>query len=252
MTGGLPTVNVAGTPVHLLGQREAVSLISGAARRPGRRPLAVASINLDHIHHFGRQSFSRTSGGDVEWLNLIDGAPIARHAARRRKQVVPKLSGSDLIEPILEEASAHRLSVGLIGGAPHTVEPFASAVRERWPGVRIAGHWTPPREVLTDPEQSAAIASKVHDAQVDILLVCLGKPRQEEWIRAHGAASGARVLLAFGAVVDFVAGGARRAPAWASRAGLEWAWRLAREPRRLARRYLVHGPPAYLRLRRSK
>lgn len=78
----------------------------------------------------------------------------------------------------------------------------------------------------------------------------LGKPRQELWIARHGAATGARVLLAFGAVLDFQAGRVPRSPEWIARSGLEWAWRLGREPRRLAARYLVDGPPAYRELRR--
>jgi N-acetylglucosaminyldiphosphoundecaprenol N-acetyl-beta-D-mannosaminyltransferase len=81
---------------------------------------------------------------------------------------------------------------------------------------------------------------------VTILVVCLGKPRQEEWIAEHGYASGAKVCLAFGAAVDFLAGRVSRAPQWMANYGFEWAWGLVREPRRLDRRYLLQGPKAYL------
>lgn len=96
---------------------------------------------------------------------------------------------------------------------------------------------------------SCKLADEIRQAAPDVLVVGLGKPRQELWIAEYGHLTGAKVLLAFGAVVDFLAGHVRRAPLWASSHGLEWAWRLMLEPRRLARRYLVEGPEAYVKLR---
>jgi exopolysaccharide biosynthesis WecB/TagA/CpsF family protein len=95
------------------------------------------------------------------------------------------------------------------------------------------------------------MTEQIAGAEVTILIVCLGKPRQEEWIAEHGYASGAKVCLAFGAVVDFLAGRISRAPQWMANHGLEWAWRLLREPRRLSRRYLIQGPKAYLAVQRN-
>jgi len=187
----------------------------------------------------------------VEWLNLIDGAPIAAHARRETGQAHPKLSGSDLIGEVLNLAAARGLSIGVLGGDPALSDPLRSRLARDWPAVRFAGHWAPPRERFATPEGSAGIADEIRAARVDILLVCLGKPRQEQWIEQHGARSGAGALLAFGAVVDFLAGRVSRAPGWISRSGLEWAWRLMLEPRRLANRYLVQGPPAYWALRHA-
>ena len=120
------------------------------------------------------------------------------------------------------------------------------------PHLVVAGSWSPPRSDITNPAQSAELAAKIRAAEVQILVVGLGKPRQELWIESYGAATGARVLLAFGAVVDFLAQRVKRAPTWVSGAGMEWAWRLALEPKRLARRYLVQGPPAYLLARNAR
>ncbi|CQD09129.1 teichoic acid biosynthesis protein [Mycolicibacterium conceptionense] len=84
-----------------------------------------------------------------------------------------------------------------------------------------------------------------------VLIVGLGKPRQELWIDRHGAATGAAVLAAFGAAADFLAGVVNRAPERYRRHGMEWMYRLNQEPRRLARRYLVQGPPAFAQLRHA-
>lgn len=252
LTGAIPTLDTDGVPVHLVTAEPALRVIAEAAAHRSPRPLAVASINLDHLHHFGRHTHhdGAPTEGPVEWLNLIDGAPIAAHAKRETGREYPKLSGSDLIVEVLELAAQRGLSVAVLGGDAALTEPLRERLATGWPNARFAGHWTPPRELLSSPEGADAIAADIRRARPDILLVCLGKPRQEQWIEQYGPQTGAGVLLAFGAVVDFLAGRVSRAPQWISRAGFEWAWRLLLEPRRLANRYLVQGPPAYLALRR--
>lgn len=253
---GLPTLMIAHCPVNPIERSQALRVIADAAHRPHPEPLAVASINLDHIHHFGagRHHLGPTPGETpgahpVTWLSLIDGSPIAHQAARFVGGAVPRLAGSDLIGPILDDAAAQQLAVAVLGGASELTEVLRERLAEGWPGIRFVGHWSPSREELDT--RSEEIAAELRTAGADIVVVCLGKPRQEEWIDQYGAATGAGVLLAFGAVVDFIAGRVSRAPRWISSAGFEWMWRLLREPRRLARRYLVEGPPAYLAVRRS-
>lgn len=254
---GLPSVDIDGTPVHLVDGEDACGLIADAAEHSSSRPLAVVSINLDHVHHFGQSQLKARHAAldvvddSVEWLNLIDGAPIAQHVRRVTGIACPKLSGSDLIGPVLDEAANQTLSVGVIGGMPEVTADLTARFAADWPGIRFAGHWTPERDELDVPDAAERIAAEIRAARVDILLVCLGKPRQERWIAQWGAATGAGALLAFGAVVDFLAGRVSRAPSWVSDVGMEWAWRLMLEPRRLARRYLIEGPPAYLAVRRS-
>ncbi|MFE6735671.1 WecB/TagA/CpsF family glycosyltransferase [Microbacterium sp. NPDC057650] len=246
---GVPTVRIAGTDVHLVRGDDAIDIITASASAPSERQLAVISINLDHYHHF--PSGDRSDPIAPEHFNLIDGAPVAAQAGRMTGAKHPRLAGSDLIDGILDKASAGRLSIGVIGGSEEVTEPLRERLARDWPGIRFAGHWTPSREDLADDGAQRDLAERVRAEKVDILLVCLGKPRQEHWIDQYARFTGARVLLAFGAVVDFLAGRVSRAPGWIAGAGFEWAWRLLREPRRLARRYLVQGPPAYLAVRRS-
>lgn len=247
---------LAGVPVDLLTSAEAVNAIAERAQATSCAPLAVASVNLDHLHYFG--TGGRWAGalggcgrsGPVQWLNLVDGAPVAARASTITGQQWPRLAGSDLINPILDRCEEQGLSVGFLGGAPQTHQRLAQILPQLRPNLRLAGCWAPERALLGNASANLALTAEIARAQVDVLVVGLGKPRQELWIAEHGAATGAAVLLAFGAVVDFLAGRIRRAPDWASANSLEWAWRLALEPRRLARRYLLQGPPAYLRLQR--
>jgi len=246
-------VTLGGTKVGLLDAEPALELILARARAAAP-PLAVASANLDHIGHFGEGS--RWHGvlddhqSGVEWLTLLDGSPLVKRAEVLTGRRWPCLAGSDIIEPILTAAEKRGFRIGLLGGTAEAHEIIRDRFGRERPGLTVAGSWAPSREELADVDQSGAMAAEIAAAGVEILLVCLGKPRQELWIKEYGNATGAGVLLAFGAVVDFLAGGRERAPGIVRDAGIEWAWRLALEPRRLARRYLVDGLAAYLALQR--
>jgi exopolysaccharide biosynthesis WecB/TagA/CpsF family protein len=110
--------------------------------------------------------------------------------------------------------------------------------------------WAPDPDELES--RSAAITSEIRAAHTDILIVSLGKPRQEQWVDRYASATGARIFLPCGGAIDFLAGKTRRAPHWMQRIGMEWFYRLTREPRRLARRYLLQGPFALLRASRAQ
>jgi exopolysaccharide biosynthesis WecB/TagA/CpsF family protein len=245
--------------VDLVDGESAIALIVDSLSSPDS--LAVASANLDHIHHFaGDESWDHRRlavaavDGPVQglrWLTLLDGVSLIRTANALSGRHWPKLSGSDLIDPILECAALLRLRVGFLGGAVEAHGRVRTLIGERFPPLCIAGTWAPARSELTDRAASERIAAQISDAAVDILVVGLGKPRQEEWITRFGPATGARVLLAFEEVVDLLADRVGRAPVPAAVAGIRWAGRLMSEPRRLGERYLIEGPPALLRLKRT-
>ncbi|MCP1414119.1 WecB/TagA/CpsF family glycosyltransferase [Paenarthrobacter sp. A20] len=253
-SGAEQWVNLGGAPVKLMDFDKAVSEILGRAHNGEAKPLGVCSANLDHIQHFGRGS--RWSGtldqpGPVEWLTLLDGAPLVAEAGRITGSAWPRLAGSDLVGPLLDQAVRRGLRVGFLGGSPQSQELIRNRFSQERPGLAVAGWWAPERSVLGDVSASSRLAAEIAASEADILVVGLGKPRQELWIAEYGQLTGAKVLLAFGAVVDFLAGRITRAPVWVSTHGMEWAWRLMLEPRRLARRYLVDGPQAYFTLRMS-
>jgi exopolysaccharide biosynthesis WecB/TagA/CpsF family protein len=245
-------ISLGGAPVHLATSDDALRLIMKRAAGRTGPPLAVGSANLDHIKHFGHGSKwagALESTEPVEWLTLLDGAPLVAQAERLTHIRWPRLAGSDLSWPILAAAAGADLRVGFIGGQSATHELVRRRMNQELSTLEVAGYWAPERQELADPAASRVLAAEIAAARVDILFVCLGKPRQELWINEYGHLTGANVLLAFGAAVDFLAGSVRRAPEPLRDAGLEWAWRLALEPKRLASRYLVDGPPSYARLR---
>ncbi|TSD94465.1 WecB/TagA/CpsF family glycosyltransferase [Skermania sp. ID1734] len=249
ISGGTPwpRLKVDGVTVDLMDRDRALELILDTPYSSG--PLAVGSANLHHLHIFANRPTDPAP--DLRWLTLLDGAPLVHEANKIGGEEWPKLSGSDLIHPILAAASDRGIRVGFLGSDPDTHRQLLVRLGERFPDLRVAGTWAPLRWELTDTEASARIAHEIREAEVEILVVGLGKPRQEEWISRFGVATGARVLLAFGAVIDFLAGRMQRAPKFFRDAGAEWAWRLMQEPRRLSRRYLIDCPPALLRMKRT-
>jgi exopolysaccharide biosynthesis WecB/TagA/CpsF family protein len=246
-------VILGGTPVDLMDPGPALELILDRAARGGVRPLAVASVNLDHLNHFGTGGrWAGTLHADpasaLEWLYLLDGAPLVAQSQRLTGRRWPRLAGSDLASPLLARAEELGLRVGFLGGTEDNQRLLAKKIVREHPRLQVAGMWSPDRKELASALDSERIARHIASSRAQILYVGFGKPRQELWIDHYGGLTGASVLLAFGAAVDFLAGRVRRAPRWASDHGLEWSYRLALEPKRLAGRYLVAGPPAYLKL----
>lgn len=215
--------------------------------------LVIASANLDHLHHFASGALDLPEDQTVEgvrWLTLLDGVPLARAVERAARRPVELHTGSELLPEALRLGEAVGSRVVLVGGGPVLRGEWPGALAERYPGLVDAGT----REVdwawLDQPGSGAELADWVASRRADIVVVSLGKPRQELWIREHAVRTGARLLLAVGSAPEYVAGTAPRAPAWARRHGLEWAVRLVREPRRLWRRYLVDDARVWFRLRR--
>lgn len=213
--------------------------------------LAVGSINVDHFTHFGkgridlRNEPARTG---VDWVMLADGAPVALRAKMVTGRDWPRLTGADLLPDLLAAAAKTDATVGFLGGQPEVHQRLREVLVEEFPSIPTPRFWAPDRHEIDSRPGSLRIADEIRGAGVDLLAVALGKPRQEVWIQRFGRMTGARVLLAFGASADFLAGKVDRAPEWMQEHGLEWAYRLRQEPRRLARRYLVEGPPAVARL----
>jgi N-acetylglucosaminyldiphosphoundecaprenol N-acetyl-beta-D-mannosaminyltransferase len=200
----------------------------------------VFTPNVDHIvqaeHDLAfRQAYERTD------LSLVDGTPVLWAARLLGTPLPEKLSGSDLFDPLIERAAADGLRVALLGGAPGIGELAARNLRERLPTLQIVDTLAP-RIGLTATDEERDCVARLARAKADLIFVCLGAPKQELFSDRNREALSPAVLVGFGAAVDFAAGTMPRAPAWMSRMGLEWAFRLAREPRRLATRYLLRDP----------
>jgi N-acetylglucosaminyldiphosphoundecaprenol N-acetyl-beta-D-mannosaminyltransferase len=202
----------------------------------------VVTPNVDHVVIAERRADFREAYAAAS-LSLADGQPIVWASRLLGAPLPGKVSGSDLVLPLMVRAARLGWRVFLLGAAPGVAEIAAERLgRDR--GVEVVGTAAPFVKVgpgEPDPEGDAA-AEAIRAARPDLVLVAFGAPKQELWMHRRQAALAPAVLLGIGASLDFVAGRVRRAPPLVSRIGLEWLWRLAREPRRLWRRYLVDDP----------
>jgi N-acetylglucosaminyldiphosphoundecaprenol N-acetyl-beta-D-mannosaminyltransferase len=204
----------------------------------------VVTPNIDHVVRAERDAAFREAYAAAD-LSLADGQPIVWSSRLLGTPLPERVAGADLLLPLMRRAAERRWRVFLLGAGPGVAE--LAAARLRALGVQVVGTCAPTVRVAPgtsgagDPGGEEAAAA-VRAARADVVVVALGAPKQELWMHRHRASLAPAVLLGLGASLDFVAGRMPRAPAWISRAGLEWAWRLAREPRRLWRRYLVEDP----------
>ena len=250
---GPARITTGGAKLDLLDRTRLLRIVQERLGAPHRPPLVVASSNLDHLNHFGEGASHpdpATSSPDADWLVTADGMPLVGAARVMTSRSWPQLAGSDLLPHVLAVAETDGATVGFLGGWPEQHEQLRHALAEEFPKLSVRGYWSPSPAELGSPDTAASLAEQVAVAGVDLLVVGLGKPRQELWLREHVTETGARVALAFGAAADFLAGTVDRAPVRWRRFGMEWLYRLLHEPRRLWRRYLVEGPAAMWRLLR--
>jgi N-acetylglucosaminyldiphosphoundecaprenol N-acetyl-beta-D-mannosaminyltransferase len=166
-----------------------------------------------------------------------DGVPLV--AALRRAGVThaERVYGPTLTPIVCARAEQLGLSVGFYGGTDDVIKALGSELLLRYPKLDIAYSHAPPFRVLSEAEDAEVVAA-IRASGVKILFVGLGCPKQERWMAAHRESLDC-VMIGVGAAFDFIAGRKRQAPSWMQGLGLEWLFRLATEPRRLWRRYLI-------------
>lgn len=207
----------------------------------------VATPNIDICRQAGRDP---AVGALVRNASLIvpDGMPLVWAARLRGGHLPERVTGASLIFTLSAAAAARGCSIYLLGGDPGVPEQAAGELRRRYPGLLVAGTDAPPYGFDRDPAGMAEVRRKLADARPGIVFVGLGFPKQERVISAIAPAMPRTWFIGCGAAIPFAAGTLPRAPQWMQHLGLEWAYRLISEPRRLFRRYIVNDLPFAVRL----
>jgi N-acetylglucosaminyldiphosphoundecaprenol N-acetyl-beta-D-mannosaminyltransferase len=174
-------------------------------------------------------------------LTTPDGMPMVWAGHRAGASWMERVYGPDLMLDVLARSVERGWTSYLYGGKDGVPELLEKRLAARLPGLRIVGSYAPPFRALT-PEEDEAIVERINAANPDLVWIGLSTPKQERWMAAHVGQLHAHALFGVGAAFDMHAGTLRQAPRWMQRAGLEWAFRLYREPRRLWRRYFSNNP----------
>jgi N-acetylglucosaminyldiphosphoundecaprenol N-acetyl-beta-D-mannosaminyltransferase len=174
-------------------------------------------------------------------MTTPDGMPLVWAAHWAGAKEVSRVYGPDLMLAVCERAVGLGWRMYFMGGAPAVPATLARRLRDRFPGLNVVGTSSPPFRPMTD-EEDQKLVDEINKAAPDIVWVGLSTPKQELWMDAHRSRLTAPILVGVGAAFDIHAGTLKQAPPWMQRRGLEWLYRLLREPRRLWRRYLSIVP----------
>ncbi len=198
----------------------------------------VVTPNVDHVVLAEDNVALQRAYADAS-LALADGMPLLWLSQLMGEALPAKVSGSDLIEPLMATAAERRWRVYFLGGAPGVGEAARAKLLALYPGLEVCGIDAPPIAFEVDVRLRGEALARLSAARPDLVLVALGCPKQELLMQAWRDDIAPAVAIGVGASLDFVAGTKQRAPRWMSQAGLEWLHRLSQEPGRLWRRYLV-------------
>lgn len=171
---------------------------------------------------------------------VTDGMPIVWMQRRQGRANANRIRANDLMMSLCRNAEQRGLKVGFYGGRQAVIDAIVERAKNDFPGLAVVYANSPPFRPLTT-EEDEKITDEINAAAPDILFVGLGCPKQERWMNAHAKKLKA-VMLGVGASFDFFAGKVKESPAWLGGLGLEWLFRLSREPKRLWRRYLILNP----------
>lgn len=225
--------DVLGASIDAISWDEALDQIRDLAALNMSRYVCICNV---HSVVSARQdaSFANVlAGADMA---TPDGAPVAWMLRRYGAHSQQRINGPDLMWRYCALAAERKESIYLYGGSEETLRLLRVRLLAEFPGLHIAGHYSPPYRPLT-PEEDEAVVERINASGAGTVWVSLGCPKQEQWMAAHRGRIHA-VMIGVGAAFDYHAGTLQRAPMWMQQNGLEWLYRLCKEPRRLWRRYV--------------
>jgi N-acetylglucosaminyldiphosphoundecaprenol N-acetyl-beta-D-mannosaminyltransferase len=233
-----PRVNILGLGISSVSLDETVRQVNTCVKGRSRQALHFCTVHT--VMECFRDPRLRNIINQAD-LAAPDGMPLVWFCRFQGHKEVTRVYGPDLMLAFCEHSVAGGYRHFFYGGAPGVAEKLAVTMQQRYPGLQVAGTYSPPFRPVGAIEEAAVIA-KINALQPDIIWVGLGTPKQDYWLAQHRPMLNAPVLVAVGAAFDMLSGSIPQAPRWMQRAGLEWLFRLRREPRRLAYRYLVYNP----------
>jgi N-acetylglucosaminyldiphosphoundecaprenol N-acetyl-beta-D-mannosaminyltransferase len=233
------TVEVVGVPLKVTDYERTLDWIDAMVSERARGFVCACNV---HTVMASREDPELRSALLSSSLNVPDGKPLVWAINALGHSLRDRVYGPELMARACARATSTGQRFYLYGGRdPSALLQLSGNLRRRFPGLSIVGGYAPPFRPLTAEEQSA-IVEEINESDADVVWVGIGVPKQEKWMARMRADLEAPVLVGVGAAFDFHAGLVPQAPPWLQEAGLEWAYRLAHEPRRLWRRYLRYNP----------
>lgn len=233
-------ITILGIEIDAVTMEEAVEEFRRLVAR--KTPSLACSLHVDLCMKIQRDPELRAiyKGAD---LVLVDGTPMMWAARFLGTPLPERVSGSEFLLAFCLTAAREGHRIFLLGAAPEIARRAKDWLEGHYPGLAIAGTYSPPLGFERDPGENAHIVRIVRQAKPDVLFAALGPSKQEKWLARFHDELEVPVSMGIGSSFDYLAGRLKRAPVWLQQMGLEWSYRLMQEPRRLWRRYLLDDPP---------
>jgi N-acetylglucosaminyldiphosphoundecaprenol N-acetyl-beta-D-mannosaminyltransferase len=234
----LPRANVLGVGLSVINLDSAVDAVTQALERKQKGYVCVTGV---HGVSEAQTNPAFRAILNHSFLTTPDGMPMVWMGRLQGFREMGRVYGPDLMLRVCDWTRTRGYKHFLYGGAPGVVEELKQRLERQFPGLQIAGHYTPPFRPLTTDEE-AQLARQVAALKPDLFWVGLSTPKQEQFMAKYWQTLDATLFFGVGAAFDFHAGRMRQAPRWMQRCGLEWLFRLLCEPRRLWKRYFKNNP----------
>lgn len=231
-------VDVLGVGVSAINMAMAVETVRGWVEQGERRYVCVTGVHgvMESQRNEHLKEIHNSAG-----MVTPDGMPMVWAGRRAGASWMERVYGPELMLRLCALAADRGWSSFFYGAAEGVPELLSARLQLRFPGLKVAGSYSPPFRPLTD-EEKPQLAHMINQASPTLVWVGLSTPKQEQWMAEFRPLLDAPVLLGVGAAFDIHAGLLPQAPLWMAERGLEWAYRLYREPRRLWKRYLTNNP----------
>ena len=228
----IPTCNILGVDIAAIEMEWLLDYLNDNITALSGDYICVSNVHTT-VMAYEDEEYCKIQNGGI--MAIPDGAPLSSVGQSRGFKNMKRITGPSLMEEIFKISASKRYRHYFYGSTEETIEKLCSALTERYPGIQIAGAYSPPFRPITK-EEDKAIVEKINKTKSDFVWVGLGAPKQEKWMAAHqGCIHG--LMIGVGAGFDYHAGNIERAPEWMQKSNLEWLYRLIQDPKRLFRRY---------------
>jgi N-acetylglucosaminyldiphosphoundecaprenol N-acetyl-beta-D-mannosaminyltransferase len=233
-------LGILGLPIHMVQIPDVVRMMAQWAKGDRSRVRWIVVADMHAVVESHNQPEFRAMLETAD-LRVPDGIGLVHVARLKGIPLKSRVAGTDLMRAFFRETAGEGPRHYFYGDTDQTLHHLGRNLQAEFPGVTIAGCYSPPFRPLTQEEDDVVI-QRINEAKPDVLWVGLGLPKQEQWIFNHRHRLKVPLVLGVGAAFKFLAGTVKRAPQWVCDLGFEWLWRFAREPRRLWKRIMIEGP----------
>lgn len=228
----IPICNIMGVNIAAIDMDWLVDYLNRNVKNLSGDYICVSNVHTT-VTAYEDQEYCKVQNGGI--MAIPDGGPLSSVGQKRGFKNMKRTTGPSLMGEIFKISAAEGYRHYFYGSTDETLEKLYSVLTESYPGIQIAGMYSPPFRPMTEDEDKE-IVDRINETKPDFVWVGLGAPKQEKWMAAHqGRVEG--LMIGVGAGFDYHAGNIERAPEWMQKSNLEWVYRLLQDPRRLFGRY---------------